>query len=44
MDKELKEKLDWMNENLNAIVRNQAEIFMKLKEIEKKLPKQETNG
>jgi chaperonin cofactor prefoldin len=40
MDTELKQQLDWMNENLNTIAKNQAEIYMELKEIEGKIEKE----
>jgi hypothetical protein len=39
MNEELKQQLDWMNENLNTIAKNQAEIYMELKEIEGKIEK-----
>ena len=33
MDKELKEMLTWINENLKTVVTNQAEIYVELKKI-----------
>jgi chaperonin cofactor prefoldin len=44
MDKELKQQLEWMNANLNTIARDQAMIYTELKEIEKRMPKGETEG
>lgn len=41
MDKELKQELDWMNENLNTIAKNQAILYAELKDIEKRIPKPE---
>jgi chaperonin cofactor prefoldin len=40
MDEDLRKQLDWMNENLNTIAKNQAEIYMELKEIEGKIEKE----
>ncbi len=37
MDKELKQQLEWMNANLNAIVLNQAMIFEELKQMEREI-------
>lgn len=37
MDKELKQYLEWLNENLQAAVKNQAMIYCELKEIEDKI-------
>ena len=37
MDKELKQLLEWMNVNLNAIIANQAMLY---KELEKLLEKE----
>jgi hypothetical protein len=37
MDKELKQELEWLNENLQAAVKNQAMIYCELKEIEDKI-------
>ncbi len=34
MDKELKQELEWMNENLKAIVDNQYVLCLELKKIE----------
>lgn len=34
MDKELKQQLEWMNENLNTIAKNQALLYIELKELE----------
>ncbi len=33
MGQELKEMLNWINENLKAIVTNQAEIYCKLRNV-----------
>jgi hypothetical protein len=44
MDEDLRKQLDWMNENIQAVVKNQAEIYMELKEIERRLPEQEAKG
>jgi len=41
LDKELKQQLEFMNNNLNAIVTNQAMIFCKLKDIEDRIPEPE---
>jgi|GEM_PF-5441436 len=37
MNQELKQQLKFMNNNLNAIVTNQAMIFCKLKDIEDRI-------
>ena len=44
MDEELKQELEWMNTNLNAIVANQAMIYEALKEIEEWIKPKEENG
>lgn len=44
MDEELKEQLEIMNVNLNTVAQNQAMIYAEMKEIEKRLPKQEAEG
>lgn len=41
MDKELKEMLTWINENLKAVVMNQDLMYCKLKNIETELKKKE---
>ncbi|WP_312694468.1 hypothetical protein [Caproiciproducens sp.] len=41
MDKELKQQIEFMNNNLNAIVANQAMIFCKLKDIEDRILEEE---
>ena len=41
MDKELKQQLEFMNNNLNAIVTNQAMIYCELKEMEDRIAEQE---
>lgn len=41
MDAELKQQLEWMNANLNAIVTNQAMIYAELKRMEELLGSQE---
>lgn len=41
MDKELKQQLEFMNNNLNAIVTNQAMIYCKLKDIEDRISEEE---
>lgn len=40
MDEDLKQQLEWMNENLNTIAKNQAMIYAELKEIEEKKGKE----
>ena len=37
MENNLQQEIEWLNENLNAVVRNQAEIYAELKEIEGKM-------
>ena len=37
MDNELKQELEWINANLNAAVKNQAEIYVELAKLEKKI-------
>ncbi len=39
MDKELKEMLIWINENLKAVVTNQEMIYCQLRDIEDELKK-----
>ncbi|MEA4962614.1 MULTISPECIES: hypothetical protein [Clostridia] len=41
MDQELKQQLEFMNNNLNAIVTNQAMIYCKLKDMEDRIPEEE---
>ncbi len=41
MDKELKEMLTWINENLKAMIRNQNFLCLQVMEFEKKLQEQE---
>ena len=41
MDKELKEMLTWINENLKAIVTNQGMLYCQLRDIRVELDKQE---
>ena len=41
MDKELKEMLNWINENLKAVIKNQNFLCLQVMELEKKLQKQE---
>lgn len=41
MDQELKQQLEFMNNNLNAIVTNQAMIYCKLKDMEDRIPEPE---
>lgn len=43
MDQELKKELEWLNDNLKAVVENQTVIFCKLQEIEAEI-KQETKA
>lgn len=40
MDKELKQQLEWMNENLNTIAMNQAMMYAELKKIEGKMERE----
>lgn len=35
MDQELRQQLEWMNANLNAIVANQAMIYEEMRKMEK---------
>lgn len=44
MNDELKQQLEWMNENLNTIARNQAMIYAELKKIEQRLGSREEAG
>ena len=37
MDKELKQELEWINENLKLVVRNQTVLYCKMRKIEKKI-------
>jgi P pilus assembly chaperone PapD len=37
VDKELKQELEWINENLKAAVTNQYALYMELKEVVKEL-------
>ena len=39
MDKEMKEMLTWINDNLKAVVVNQEEIYCRLSEIENEIGK-----
>ena len=41
MDNELKQELEWINENLKAVVMNQDVMYLRLKDIEDTLQKQE---
>ncbi len=41
MDQELKEMLNWINENLKAIIENQNFLCLQVMELEKKLQEQE---
>lgn len=43
MDKDLKQYLEWLNDNLQAAVKNQAMIYCELKKIEDKI-KQEAKA
>ena len=33
MDTDLKQEFDWLNANLNPVVKNQAEIYCKLRNV-----------
>ena len=37
MDEDLKQELEQINDNLNAAVKNQAEIYVELAKLEKKI-------
>lgn len=37
MDAELKQELEWLNENLKAVVTNQYALYMELKEVVEEL-------
>jgi hypothetical protein len=39
MDKELKQELKWLNDNLQAAVKNQAMLYCKLEEMEEEIKK-----
>lgn len=41
MDKELKQELEWINENLKAMVTNENMMYSRLKDIETELKKEE---
>ena len=41
MDKELKEMLNWINENLKAVVSNQTMLYRQLRDIEDELKKED---
>ncbi len=41
MDKELKEMLTWINENLKAVTKNQNYLCLQIMALEKKLQEQE---
>ena len=41
MDKELKEMLTWINENLKAVIKNQNYLCLQIMALEKKLQEQE---
>ena len=41
MDKELKQELEWMNENLKLVVSNQTAMYQEITKIEKKQKKEE---
>ncbi|QNK40325.1 hypothetical protein [Caproicibacter fermentans] len=38
MDEDLKKQLEWLNQNLTAVVKNQAIIYSELKTIENRIP------
>lgn len=44
MDKEMKEMLTWINENLKAVVVNQEEIYCRLSEIKNEIGKSDPVG
>jgi P pilus assembly chaperone PapD len=37
MDADLKQQLEWINANLNAAVKNQAEIYVELEKIKQEI-------
>lgn len=37
MNEELKQELEWLNDNLQAVAKNQAMIYCKLEQIEDKI-------
>ena len=39
MDKELKQELKWLNDNLQAAVKNQAMLYCKLEKMEEEIKK-----
>jgi hypothetical protein len=39
MDEDLRQELEWLNENLKAVVMNQDMIYLELKQIEEDLRK-----
>lgn len=41
MDNELKQQLDWINSNLNAIVKNQSMLYAELHKIEQSMKQPE---
>lgn len=43
MDKELKQELEWINENLKAVVMNENMMYSRLEGIEAELKEQENN-
>ncbi len=43
MDADLKQQLEWMNQNLMSIAQNQALMYCQLKEMGEKIPGREEN-
>jgi hypothetical protein len=41
MDKELKQELEWINENLKAVVTNQDMLYCRIRDIEDEIKKQD---
>ncbi len=41
MDKELKQELEWINENLKSVMSNQTAMYQEITKIEKKQKKEE---
>ena len=41
MDKELKQELEWINENLKAMVVNQEMMYCRIRDIEDEIKKQD---
>lgn len=44
MDEEIKKQLEWINANLNAILKNQAKFYAEIKEIRENVAKAEDDN